>query len=258
MVSKTIKRKWTKRYKHPRLLQEIQATAPLQIHLEVDTHIASPPTRNRRKDFLRKSVNMTIQDSPRLLPPQDIPERPTLVLDLDHTLICTTHYQPPARYDFVINYETDGYLNTSYVLKRPGLDEFLLRAADMYEVVIFTAGIREYASVVVDEIDPKGLISHRLYRDSCKVLDGKFVKDLDAIGRELKTVILVEDNRDACILNLENTVLLPPFSDDLEDVELDMVGYFLEVVLILFDDLRDGVNQYNNAGLGDDVLRFFP
>jgi CTD small phosphatase-like protein 2 len=34
-----------------------------------------------------------------------------------------------------------------------------------YEIVIFTAGVEEYANWVVDQLDPDGtVISHRLYR----------------------------------------------------------------------------------------------
>ncbi|CAM8887669.1 unnamed protein product [Rhodiola kirilowii] len=197
--------------------------------------------------------------SPRLLPPQGIPEKPTLVLDLDHTLICSTQDHPPARYDFIISYELDGVSETDYVLKRPGLDQFLEKLSTKYELVIFTAGMREYASRVVDQIDPSGLISHRLYRESCTIVSGQFVKGLGDLGRELKKVILVEDKREACVLNPENAMLVPPFVDDLEDAELGMLRHYLEIsVLDKFEDLRDAVTQYNKMGLGDDVLRAFP
>ncbi|KAF4399242.1 hypothetical protein G4B88_022325 [Cannabis sativa] len=43
-----------------------------------------------------------------------------------------------------------------YVLKRPGVDElleYLREKDDKFEVVVFTAGLREYASLVLDKLD---------------------------------------------------------------------------------------------------------
>ncbi|KAF4378000.1 hypothetical protein G4B88_004607 [Cannabis sativa] len=43
-----------------------------------------------------------------------------------------------------------------YVLKRPGVDElleYLRENDDKFEVVVFTAGLREYASLVLDKLD---------------------------------------------------------------------------------------------------------
>ncbi|KAF4359552.1 hypothetical protein F8388_003555 [Cannabis sativa] len=61
-----------------------------------------------------------------------------------------------------------------YVLKRPGVDElleYLRENNDKFEVVVFTAGLREYASLVLDKLDGNRVMSHRLYRNSCKEVD---------------------------------------------------------------------------------------
>ncbi|MBA0778242.1 hypothetical protein Gotri_006133 [Gossypium trilobum] len=82
-----------------------------------------------------------------------------------------------------------------YVWKIPRVDEFLEAISKKYEVVVVTAGLEPYASLLLDILDPKGLISHRLYRDSCKQLGrGRFIKDLLKIGRDLKQVVIVDDN----------------------------------------------------------------
>ena len=74
----------------------------------------------------------------------------TLVLDLDETLI---------------HYVDKGEKDESYFLIRPYCGQFLREMAQYYEIVIFTAGVQEYADWVVDQLDPgKKLISHRLYR----------------------------------------------------------------------------------------------
>lgn len=52
----------------------------------------------------------------------------------------------------------------SYVRKRFGVDYFLNEMSKHYELVLFTAATREYAEKVIDYLDPKRLVEHRLYR----------------------------------------------------------------------------------------------
>ncbi|KAK1285763.1 Mitochondrial import inner membrane translocase subunit TIM50 [Acorus calamus] len=180
----------------------------------------------------------------RALPPSD---KKTLFLDLDETLIhsWTGDTPPPEKYDFVVHPRIDGQDLTFYVLKRPGVDELLVElAARDFEVVVFTAGLEAYASLVLDRIDRTGVIAHRLYRDSCIELDGGgFTKDLGGIGRDLKRVVIVDDNPNAYALQPENAVPVRPFVDDLKDTELKGLVEFLEV-LERFEDTRDAVAYY--------------
>jgi RNA polymerase II subunit A small phosphatase-like protein len=37
---------------------------------------------------------------------------------------------------------------------RPGAEEFIREMAKIYEVIIFTASLAEYANPVIDKIDP--------------------------------------------------------------------------------------------------------
>lgn len=49
--------------------------------------------------------------------------------------------------------------------ERPYCREFLAEMSKYYEIVIFTAGLAEYADEILDMIDPeKKHISYRLYR----------------------------------------------------------------------------------------------
>ncbi|KAK6919846.1 FCP1 homology domain [Dillenia turbinata] len=77
---------------------------------------------------------------------------------------------------------------TFYVLKRPGVDDFLEILRENFEVIVFTARLRGYASLVLDRLDEKSVISHQLYRDSCREIDGRSVKDLGNLGRDLKSL----------------------------------------------------------------------
>ena len=71
-----------------------------------------------------------------------------LVLDLDETLI---------------HYVENG--SDSYFLVRPYCIEFLEELGKYFEIVVFTAAVKEYADWVIDQIDKNKIIKHRLYRE---------------------------------------------------------------------------------------------
>lgn len=137
----------------------------------------------------------------------------------------------------------DGVKVDFYVAKRPYVDEFLDILSKKYEIVVFTAGVEEYASLVLSRLDRKSVISHRLYRDSCREVEGKFVKDLGGLGRDLRRVVIVDDNPNSYVLQPENAVPISPFVNDLADGELRRLVEFFERC-VGDEDLRDAVKVY--------------
>ena len=133
----------------------------------------------------------TQQDQPALLPQRasDL-GRNTLILDLDETLVHSSFTKIKA--DINIEIRIDGDSFKVYVLKRPGVDEFLAKCAELFEVVVFTASLQAYADPLLDALDPKGLISFRLFRDSCSYSAAGYVKDLSRLGRDLKHMVIVD------------------------------------------------------------------
>ena len=102
------------------------------------------------------------------LPPLALADRrkPCLVLDLDETLVHSS-FKPVPNPDFVIPVEIDGVVTDVYVLKRPWVDYFLEQCAARYEIVVFTASLSKYADPLLDLLDPRKTIKHRLFRESC-------------------------------------------------------------------------------------------
>jgi RNA polymerase II subunit A small phosphatase-like protein len=177
-----------------------------------------------------------------LLPPS-ILNRKTIFLDLDETLVHSTTSPPPDRFDFVVRPIIDGAPMDFYVVKRPGIDELLESLASRFEIVVFTAALKEYASLVLDWLDRNRFISHRLYRDSCRNIDGKLVKDLSHVGRDLKSVVIVDDNPVSFSNQPENAILIKPFVDDICDRELWKLKSFFDGSEC-FDDMRDAIKFY--------------
>ena len=106
-----------------------------------------------------------------------------LVLDLDETLIHSSFNVPTVRVDFILKLNLSSsehqlsMTDVIYVSKRPGLDEFLEKVSQHFEVIIFTASLPSYANPIIDQIDPNGkYIHHRLFRHSCIFMRGHFIK----------------------------------------------------------------------------------
>ena len=71
-----------------------------------------------------------------------------------------------------------------HVHTRPHLEDFLRAVAQHFEVVVFTASQQVYADKLLDIIDPgRELIKHRVFRDSCLLVEGNYLKDLNVLGR---------------------------------------------------------------------------
>ncbi|GMI77701.1 hypothetical protein HRI_001439400 [Hibiscus trionum] len=184
----------------------------------------------------------------KLLPPLGSDKKRTIVLDLDETLVHSSIGTPPLRYDFTVSRVVDGVTVYFYVFKRPGVDEFLEIISKKYEVIVFTAGHKEYASKVLDVLDPNGYISHRFYRDSCKHVHGKFIKDLSELGRDLRNAVIVDDNPKSYSRQPENGIPIKPFyGDELWDRELMKLAGFFERCNV-FPNMIDAVNWYHRVG----------
>ncbi|CAH2034382.1 unnamed protein product [Thlaspi arvense] len=164
----------------------------------------------------------------------------TIVLDLDETLVHSS-MEPPVRVnvDFMVRIKIEGAVIPMFVVKRPGVDEFLERISKNYRVAVFTAGLPEYASQVLDKLDKNRVISQRLYRDSCTEISGRYAKDLSLVARtDLGSVLLVDDNPFSYSLQPDNGVHIKQFVDDMEDQELLKLAEFFDGCY-QYEDLRD-------------------
>jgi TFIIF-interacting CTD phosphatase-like protein len=74
------------------------------------------------------------------------------------------------------------------------VDEFLANMAKFYEIIIFTASLSKYADPLIDILDKDKVCSFRLFRESCTMINGFYVKELKRINRNLKNIILLDVN----------------------------------------------------------------
>ncbi|CAO3630324.1 unnamed protein product [Cunninghamella blakesleeana] len=71
---------------------------------------------------------------------ENLKGRKCLVLDMDETLLHSSFKVAPGA-DFVVPVEIDGTHHNVFVLKRPGVDAFMKRMGELYEIVVFTASL---------------------------------------------------------------------------------------------------------------------
>ena len=84
---------------------------------------------------------------------------------------------------------------------RPGTEAFIEKMSKYYDIVIFTAGMKDYADWAVSHFfnNAADKISKRLYREYAMPCSGFYVKDLSRLGRDLAKTIII-DNTPECFL----------------------------------------------------------
>ena len=167
-----------------------------------------------------------------------------LVLDLDETLVHSSFRAVPGA-DFVIPVQIEDVVHFVYVMKRPGVDEFLVEMAKHYEVVVYTASLNKYADPLLDLLDPHKTIRTRLFRESCVYYEGNYVKDLSLLDRDLTQSIIIDNSPSSYIFHPENAIDCTSFIDDPKDRELDQIGAFLKGIRAI-DDVRGVSNMWRD------------
>ncbi|KAI9719433.1 MAG: hypothetical protein M1812_003504 [Candelaria pacifica] len=142
-----------------------------------------------------------------------------LVLDLDETLVHSS-FKILHQADFTIPVEIEGQYHNVYVIKRPGVDQFMKRVGELYEVVVFTASVSKYGDPLLDQLDIHHVVHHRLFRESCYNHQGNYVKDLSQVGRDLKETIIIDNSPTSYIFHPQHAVPISSWFSDAHDNEL--------------------------------------
>ncbi|KAG0487675.1 hypothetical protein HPP92_009770 [Vanilla planifolia] len=161
----------------------------------------------------------------------------TLVLDLDETLVHSSlEHCDNADFSFPVFFDMKQH--TVYVKRRPYLQTFLERVAQMFHVVIFTASQSIYAERLLNILDPdRKLISQCFYRESCLFSEGSYTKDLTILGIDLAKVAIIDNSPQVFRLQVNNGIPIKSWFDDPTDQALNSLLPFLET-LANVDDVR--------------------
>ena len=163
-------------------------------------------------------------------------KRYTLVLDITNTLI-NIQYADPHGKQLIPNL-------------RPGIFSFLNAIKPLYELVSFSSESKEFSDVILNEIEKnKKYFDYNLYKDHCTLYGNRLIKDIKKLGRDIRKIIIVDDDENNFVLNKENGIKIKPFLG--EENNKDTSLFELKKILLLFerlklDDIRKGIKNYEN------------
>ena len=176
----------------------------------------------------RISFRNSIQDEGQsntvpFLPPLTKKHKYTLVLDMDETLI---HY-------FLVGIKGMFFI-------RPYCLEFLEELKNLYEIVIFTSGTKEYADKILNCIDKnREFFKYRLYRHHTTLNGYVSVKDLSLLGRDLSKTIIIDNLKDNFKIQPDNGLFISTWRGDIFDTQLKDIGKILkDIVTYNIGDVR--------------------
>jgi import inner membrane translocase subunit TIM50 len=155
------------------------------------------------------------------LPPGTVAP-PLLVVDLEKTLIGSVH---------------DSQYGWRHV-KRPGLDRFIRDLSQYYEIVIHSENDLGVSQDILLAIDPENRC-HKLGSSSAEMQGDHILKRLDLMNRDLRRIVLIDDNPNSSSLFPRNTLLVKPFNDvnDTNDTVLYDLIPFLQA--FVHEDAQD-------------------
>ena len=155
----------------------------------------------------------------------------TLILDLDETLV--HFFYTPSGGTFLV---------------RPFCLQFLEEMSKFFEIIIFTAALKDYADSILDLLDPnKKFIKYRLYRQHTSINGMTFCKDLSKIGRDLGKTIIVDNLADNFKLQPNNGIHIWTWVEDMKDTQLNDLGKILkELVMKQPEDVRPIIKKFKD------------
>ena len=143
-------------------------------------------------------------------------------------------------------------------LVRPYAEQFLVEMAKYYELVIFTAALRDYADFIIDIIDPNRVISYRLYRQHITTSQGQCVKvivviemqDLSRLGRDLCRCLIVDNLPENFQVQPENGIYVQSWFGEAEDRALfELAPLLQEIVRKRVQDVRVALRRFRDKML---------
>lgn len=161
----------------------------------------------------------------------EILARPTLILDLDETLIHAATKPLEAEPDFRVG--------PFVVYRRPNLAEFLDICFSSFEVAVWTSAGRDYAAEVIGHVFGDRQLkffwsaercTQRIHFETHERYTVKDLKKIKRLGINLERVLMVDDSPEKLERNYGNHIWIKPFEGDPADSELPALSRYLESI----------------------------
>ena len=239
------------------------------INICLNTFLYTILEKNISKAKLNREKNNSNQNKKSLncvpyLPPlsQELKQKYkyTIVIDIDETLghfiqneISTKYFN---NYGYIFEDNTNKILfktnnknkiKVGMFLIRPYAKYFLEKLNNLFfEIVIFSAGTKEYCDKVLDILDiNNNIIKYRLYRSHLSLRNiNNDVKDLSLLGRDLSKVIMIDNFSENYKLQQDNGLPINSWFGDANDTSLrDLIPIMNYIVKNNINDVRNVVKK---------------
>ena len=170
---------------------------------------------NKNKLLSRPLLINSINTISPFLPPIDPKYKFTLILDMDETLI---------HFFFT-------HINGMFFV-RPYCLDFLNELNNIYEIITFTAGTKDYADNILNQLDiNNNIFKYRLYRQHTSILGCNVYKDLSKIGRDLNKTIIIDNLRENFKMQPNNGIFIKTWTSDVNDTQLRDLKKILKAIV---------------------------
>ena len=181
-------------------------------------------------NYLGSSFFNNVNPNPPYLPPINPQYKYTLVLDMDETLV---------HFFFT-------HINGMFFV-RPYCFEFLNELNHFYEIITFTAGTKEYADNILNQLDINdNIIKYRLYRQHTTIMGFSSYKDLSNLGRDLSKIIIIDNLKENFKMQPNNGIFIKTWTSDVNDTQFkDLLIILKDIAIYNVDDVRPIIKKMN-------------
>ena len=185
---------------------------------------------NKNKLLSRPLLINSINTISPFLPPIAPKYKFTLILDMDETLI---------HFFFT-------HINGMFFV-RPYCLDFLNELNNIYEIITFTAGTKDYADNILNQLDiNNNIFKYRLYRQHTSILGCNVYKDLSKIGRDLNKTIIIDNLRENFKMQPNNGIFIKTWTSDVNDTQLrDLKKILKAIVEFNITDVKYIISRMN-------------
>ena len=129
------------------------------------------------------------------------------------------------------------------MIERPGLHEFLHDMKILYELIIFSSRSQDYVSPIIQKIEnDEKFFDYVLYKQHMFTDEnGDIVKNLNSIGRNLNSTIIIDDDSKNFKMQKENGICIRPFygNNISDDKTLNILNKVLQRIRFDADETKD-------------------
>ena len=188
-----------------------------------------------------------------------------LVLDMDETLLHADHpIKFDCQYDFFLNF----YDEVMGISIRPGLYKFLEESSKLYNLVLYSAGKRDYVEKIISRLDIRNYFSMILcFDETINTVNKIFIKDLRIIKwleniKNCKTYNYLFEKQEIDLLSVENSILVEKIvlmlmtneDSSINNDNSDQIRYYKKEIIIVDNNIFSFSNNLENGILIEDYF----